>query len=101
MLPLSTTAGQVIDEVRRNGIPDALPGTEAFGTRETHLGASYEAAWIACQVLAERAGQDALVELYDRATDQEAFETALRERFDWSETDLVRAWQTRLSDLAG
>ena len=64
-LPLSTTAGQIIRQVRRDGVAGPLPGPDEFDTGATHLGATYESAWLACVLLAESGGEQALVELYD------------------------------------
>ncbi|MDN4172966.1 hypothetical protein QWY28_08445 [Nocardioides sp. SOB77] len=99
-LPLTTTAGQVIEQVRRDGLPGDLPGPVEFDTATTHLGATYEAAWLACVVLAERAGESGLVDLY-RAAARLGLEDALRDVADWDEAALTRAWRSRLADLAG
>ncbi|MEV7428767.1 hypothetical protein AB0N29_04045 [Nocardioides sp. NPDC092400] len=98
-LPLSTTAAQVIAQVRDEGLPEALPGPAEFDTGTTHLGASYEAAWLACTVLAERVGAPGLVDLY-RAVERDGLDRALRRVAGWSEADLTRAWQRRLAALA-
>ena len=55
-LPISTTAGQIIKQVRKNGPPPALPGGAEFDTTTSHLGAAYESAWLACRVLADVGG---------------------------------------------
>ncbi len=99
-LPTSTTAGQVITQVRSDGLPSSLPGEVEFDTGDAHLGAAYEAAWVACTVLADRGGEQALVDLYDRVDAGRSMEGALRVHFGWSETDLVTAWRARLADLA-
>ena len=99
-LPLSRTAAQVIDQVREDGPPAALPGPAEFDASTGHAGAAYEAAWLACRVLAERGGEAALVRLYDAVRGGATLEDALRDGFGWSERQLVGAWRTRLSDLA-
>ncbi len=99
-LPVSTTAGQVISQVRSDGLPRSLPGAVQFDTGDAHLGAAYEAAWIACTVLADRGGEQALVDLYARVDAGMSLERALRADLGWSEADLVTAWRTRLADLA-
>jgi hypothetical protein len=100
-LPLSTTAGQIIRQVRRDGVPDHLPGPDDFATGATHLGATYESAWVACALLAESGGEQALVGLYDDATDGRSLESVLMQRFGTTEAGLTRRWQRRLADLAG
>lgn len=98
-LPLSTTAGQIIERVREDGLPTALPGPAEFDTDTTHLGAAYEAAWLACMVIAEVAGEDALVDLY-RSAEQVGVARALRSEVGWTERELTRAWRGRLRELA-
>ncbi len=99
-LPFSVTAGQVAEEVRRDGLPRALPGAAEFDTADARLGAAYEAAWVACLVLDDRGGQDDVVAFYDAVDGGSSVDQALRELFGWSEDDLVRAWRQRLADLA-
>ena len=100
-LPFSVTAGQIIREVRREGPPDALPGPAEFGATDSHLGAAYESAWLACVVLADRAGEEALVGFYGEMNDGGDLADELSRRFQWTERAFVAAWQERLTDLAG
>ena len=65
-LPVSVTAGQIIRQVRHDGPPAQLPGPAEFDTATSHLGASYESAWLACRLLADVGGQAALVRLLSR-----------------------------------
>jgi hypothetical protein len=98
-LPLDTTAGQIIRQVRREGAPQHLPGPDEFATGATHLGATYESAWLACVLLAERGGERALVKIYDEDADGGSLESALQQRFGFTEAGLTRRWQRRLADL--
>lgn len=99
-LPLSVTAAQITRQVRREGAPQALPGPEQFDTTTSHLGASYEAAWLACRLLADVGGQQALVRFY-RAVDEGAtVDEGLRDVFGFGEAELTRRWQSVLTDLA-
>lgn len=100
-LPLSTTAAQVVEQVREDGLPRTLPGQAEFATGATHLGATYEAAWVACLVLADRGGEEALVDLYDAVDGGGSVSRALRADFGWDEADLTEAWRDRLDALAG
>jgi hypothetical protein len=100
-LPVTRIAAQVVERVRRDGVPDALPGAAEFDTRGPHLGAAYESAWLACVVLAEAGGERSLVALYRALDDGHATDQALRRYFGFGEHELVRRWQARLSDLAG
>lgn len=99
-LPLEVAAGQVIREVRRDGPPEALPSEEQFDTRTAGLGASYEAAWLACRLLAQREGDAALVRFYEAVDSGTPLPRALRREYGWGVGELTRAWQALLTDLA-
>jgi hypothetical protein len=99
-LPVSTTAAQIIGQVRRHGPPKTLPGPAEFATGTSHLGATYESAWLACVLLADSGGEQALVGLYDDVAAGVPLSRALRQRFGLTEAGLTRRWQQRLSDLA-
>jgi hypothetical protein len=100
-LPLSTTAGQVVRQVRRHGPPAHLPGSAEFDTGSSHLGASYEGAWLACRLLARRSGERSLVRLYQRVDHGQALGPALRATSGLTPARLTRAWRRTLSGLAG
>ena len=99
-LPVSTTAGQIIDRVRKDGPPDNLPGSAEFDTTTTHLGATYESAWLACRLLADRNGQDALVRLYMEVRNGASIGSVLQKEFGLSEAELTQLWQDLLTNLA-
>jgi hypothetical protein len=100
-LPFSVTAAQIIKQVRRDGAPAALPGQVEFGSTDTHLGAAYESAWLACRVLADRGGEAALVDFYAAMNRGADLGRQLSSRFGWTEQAFVAAWRQRLTDLAG
>lgn len=99
-LPLSVTAGQIMRQVRREGAPDELPGAGEFDTSTTHLGATYEAAWLACRLLADIGGEQALVDLYRRASRGDDVEIALPELFGVDVEELTERWRTELETIA-
>jgi hypothetical protein len=100
-LPLSRTAGQIAAVVRRDGAPTHLPTDDEFGTRTTHLGAQYEAAWLACRTLAELGGESRLVALYRAMAAGGELDAELRQIFGFSEASFTATWRQRLRDLAG
>lgn len=100
-LPVSRTAAQVIRQVRKDGVPDALPADSDFDPGASHLGTLYEAAWQVAVTLAERGGADELVAFYRDVLDGTALDVALREHFGWTEARLTAAWRSRLAALAG
>lgn len=99
-LPLTTTAGQIIEQVRRDGPPQDLPAPADFDTADSKLGAAYEAAWLACVVLADRRGQESLVGFYEQVKEGTELAVALDGSFSWSEREFLAAWRARLKDLA-
>ena len=99
-LPIATTAGQIIQQVRADGAPDHLPGQPEFDQADTHLGAAYESAWVACLVLAETGGQDALVRLYEAVSHGQELEGQLLKLYGITEAELTARWRLRLQDLA-
>ncbi len=100
-LPLSTTAGQILGEVRKRGAPRHLPGAAEFDTSQTHLGASYEAAWLACRLLAQRYGEDRLVGYYRALSKGAEDGPAFRQHFGLSLPAYTRSWRSWLVDQAG
>ena len=99
-LPISTTAGQIIAQVRQNGAPDHLPGQPEFDQSDSHLGAAYESAWVACSVLADQGGRAALVRLYEQVSRGRDLGEQLDELFGLTEAELTERWQQRLRHLA-
>ena len=98
-LPLARTAGQIAAVVRRDGLPRHLPTDDEFDTRTTHLGASYEAAWLACRTLAELGGEQRLVAFYRAVSGGGQVSAELRRIFGNSEGSFTEAWRARLQDL--
>jgi hypothetical protein len=99
-LPVHRKAAQIIDRVAEEGVPDRLPTQLDFSHSDGHLGATYEAAWLACEVLAERRSAEELVALYEAVLAGSDLERELAARFGWNEEELLHAWQQRLQDLA-
>lgn len=100
-LPVTRTAAQVIEQVRRDGLPAGLPTGADFAASGTHLGAVYESAWLVAVTLAERGGADALIAFYRAVLDGTPVGEALRAQFGWNAADLTAAWRARLAEVAG
>jgi hypothetical protein len=98
-LPLSRTAAQVIDRVRRDGLPRELPATSDFDVAAPHLGAAYEAAWLACRALVDLAGQQALVDVYREASASGDVDADL-ERAGTSVAEVTARWRELLRAAA-
>jgi len=99
-LPVSRSAAQIIAQVRRDGPPRGLPGAAEFGTRATHLGATYESAWLACRLLARDGGQAALVGFYRAVDAGRPVGAALEDAFGLTLGGLTARWRHELATLA-
>lgn len=99
-LPLAKSAGQILARVRNGNLPASLPSGVDFGTGDGHLGATYEAAWQVCEVLAQRRSPQEVVAFYDAVLAGSDVRAELEERFGWTRAELTSAWQQRLRDLA-
>ncbi|WGL53802.1 hypothetical protein P5P86_08225 [Nocardioides sp. BP30] len=99
-LPLSTTARQIIAEVRTDGAPAHLPGSAEFNDQSESFGAEYEAAWLACRLLARLGGEQALVHLYDDVRGGAGLDATMRRQFGFGLTDFTTQWRRELQGLA-
>ena len=99
-LPLTTTAAQIIRQVRREGPPRSLPGDGDFDDESEYFGATYEASWFACRLLAERVGEDAVVRFYRRADGADDFDGLFRRTFGLTVPKFTGQWRAALADLA-
>ena len=100
-LPVEVTASQILAQVREGGAPRALPTQKDFETESTSLGASYEAAWLACRLIAETYGEDKLITFYRRADREDSTATAFRAVLDTTEKRFTARWRDQLRELAG
>lgn len=93
-------AWMLADEVRAGAIPPDLPTDADFADPNRYVQA-YDMAWLACQLIAERAGPEGLVRLYRAVGDSDDPESTV-DSWLWSElgmsrTDFVAAWQQYLT----
>ena len=95
-VPVERAAAQVIADVRESGAPDHLPGTAEFRTTGEHFGASYEAAWLACRVVAAAAGTDGLVQVYREVDSGDRLDAALRRHAGFGVAGLTQRWRAEL-----
>ena len=100
-LPVTVTASQILALVRRKGPPDHLPGGLEFDPQNTRLGASYESAWLACRLLAQRYGERRLIEFYRSAQRSSSTTGPFRSVLHTSQPAFTRAWRNDLRRLAG
>jgi len=98
-LPLGTTASRIRALVRHTGAPEHLPDSQEFAAGSRHLEARYESAWLACRLLAEDGGPDALVAFYRDVDAGRPVASELRQHFGFGLGALTRQWRTFLSHL--
>jgi len=99
-LPVRVSASQILRQVRTHGVPSHLPGAQQFEGTSPSLGASYEAAWLACRLIAATYGQPALVELYRQVDRTGSTSGPFDDVLGTSEAAFTRAWQQYLRRLS-
>lgn len=104
-------AADVLALVRRGKGPHELPGTDDFDPTKSTIAPAYSGSWLACRLIADRYGQDALVALYraaattpvgaDGPDPQAATEAAFEKVLHTSVARFTAAWRDDLRALAG
>ncbi len=100
-VPLSVAARDLRAEVRAGRLPAALPDDAAFSGGAQGLGAAYEQAWLAVELLVERYGEDRVVELYraiGRVGSAGEVDAVLREQTGTGLAELTSDWRDSLVD---
>ena len=99
-LPVSVTASQILGDVRGGRPPEHLPGGEEFDPSNKALGASYESAWLACRLLAERYGEQELIAFYREVDEGMSIEEAFSRMLNTNQRAFTKEWQEYLRQLA-
>jgi len=100
-VPLETAAGQALETVHEEGPPDELPTEGDFSTEAHGLGASYEAAWLACRLIAQEYGHESLLRFYRVVSRTGDTDVAFERVLGTTEDDFTEDWQGYLEELAG
>ncbi|MFF8843729.1 hypothetical protein ACF08N_13580 [Streptomyces sp. NPDC015127] len=101
------TAPELRDAVSGGEVPVALPDDEgfAFGGDADALARAYEGGWLACEMVADRWGEDALREFYRTVGASEhregAVERALGEVLGITADEFTARWQDYLRERLG
>ena len=95
---VTVAAGELRAELTSGKIPAALPANDEFTPGGTRLPQVYEEAWLACRLIAARAGQDALVRLYrhvatSAGSPRDALDAALRRTVGLSTAQFTARWR--------
>jgi hypothetical protein len=101
-VPYSQSASELRSAVRRGHVPSALPTDADFDGSNVDLAQVYEAAWFATTLIAERYGQDGLLDLYRTVGRPGAPASALDDAFaglwDTDTEAFTEQWQRFLVD---
>jgi hypothetical protein len=93
-------AAGLLRRVRSHGVPAQLPSPAAFAAGAQREGQSYEAAWLACLMIARQYGQRALVHLYAQAG-KAGVGPALHRVLQIGPVALTSRWRAYLEKVAG
>ena len=100
-VPVELAAGQILDRIRKDGLPDRLPTSEDLAPTATGLGATYEEAWLACRFLGDEYGTPAMVRFYRSVSAGSSTQEAFRSVLGVSQRTFVAQWRDDLARLAG
>ncbi|WP_141577175.1 hypothetical protein [Actinomadura sp. WMMA1423] len=87
-----SAAGELRREVSAGRAPSALPAAAAFAGGSPRLSQSYQEAWLACRMVADRYGEAALVRLY-RAAGRAPEAAALRDVLGLTRERFTALWR--------
>lgn len=99
-LPVTKLAAQILELSRKRGVPRSLPDDERFSGSDRHIGAWYEASWLAVRLIATTYGEDAMWRFYRRSVRDGGTAAAFRDVLDTTRGDFVRRWREHLTQLA-
>jgi hypothetical protein len=104
-LTASAVAADALPTVRAGRLPAALPADGDFDPARGNAGPAYAQAWVACDLIAERAGPAGLVAVYRVAASagggRPQADAALRQVLGEDTATFTTSWQARLRTLAG
>jgi hypothetical protein len=98
-VPTTFIAQDLAADVRSGDAPRTLPGESLFDGSSEKLSSAYEGAWMACVLLVQRYGENALVRFY-RAVGRLSLQpkaavgTVLRRMFDTSLREFTADWRS-------
>lgn len=98
-VPVERAAAQAIKQMRTDGLPEALPSPEDLESTAEGLGATYEQAWLACRYLAQRYGEDALIDFYREVDSGTSVASAFDGVLGITEAEFMQGWRDHLRPL--
>lgn len=100
-VPTTVSAGVLIDDIRRHGLPDELPSNADFDTGQADLESAYEASWLAARLIASEVGERRLVAFYEAVVAHPArLNQAFRRDVGMTAESFTRAWRDDLRELS-
>jgi hypothetical protein len=102
-LAATVIAKELAAQLRAGRVPRGLPANQAFAGSSPQLAESYEEGWLACRLIAARAGQRALVRFYRQVgtattSQARAVSDALHHVLHLSTAQFTALWRTYLQD---
>jgi hypothetical protein len=99
-LSARTICQELAAEVRSGRVPEDLPRDDAFNGGNERLAQTYEAAWLAVRLIAQREGQKTLVTLY-RRTATEPVNAVIRDLLGLGPAEFVATWRDYVKQTLG
>ena len=106
-VPTSFIAQDLAADVQASGVPRTLPRDQQFEGSNEKLSAAYEGAWMACTLLAQKYGEQDLVQIYKAVGRQQmlrpraAVSTVMRRMFDIRLKAFVADWRSFVQSQLG
>lgn len=100
-VPVGLAAGQILGQIRTDGLPRGLPTSKDLDPTAPGLGATYEEAWLACRFLGEEYGADRLVRFYRAVSGGSSTSESFRSVLGTTQRKFVTRWRADLARLAG
>jgi hypothetical protein len=99
-VPVGLAAGQILERIRKEGLPRRLPTSGDLDPTASGLGATYEEAWLACRFMAQKYGVDRLVRFYRTVSAGASTQEAFRSELGTTQRMFVTQWRKDLARLA-
>ncbi len=87
-------ARQILDRIRKEGLPRRLPTSQDLDPTANGLGATYEEAWLACRFMAQEYGVDGLVRFYRAVSAGASTQEAFRSELGTTQRMFVAQWRS-------
>jgi hypothetical protein len=101
-VPPAVVAKELAAQVRAGQLPDRLPANRSFDGSSPALATSYEQGWLACRLIAARAGQAGLVRFYrlvgtSTSSSDQAVADALGRVLHLSTREFIAFWRAYIT----